>query len=60
MKTKDKRQLEKLRKAIQKECHRLDLNSFNFNVQPNNNKGKPQAYFICRVDIEKGLDVQKN
>ena len=57
MKTKDKRQLEKLRKAVQKERDRLHLNSINFNIQANNNKGKPQAYFRYRVDIGKGLDV---
>ena len=60
MKTKDKRQLEKLRKAVQKERDRLHLNSVNFNVQANNNKGKLQVYFRYRVDIDKGLDVQNN
>ena len=57
---KDKRQLEKLRKAVQKERDRLHLNSVNFNVQANNNKGKLQVYFRYRVDIDKELDVQKN
>ena len=36
------------------------MNSVNFNVQANNNKGKLQVYFRYRVDIDKELDVQKN
>ena len=60
MKSKDKKQLERLRKAVQKERDRLHLNHVKFNIQANNNKGKPQAYFRYRVDIDKGLDIQKN
>ena len=58
MNKKDKRQLEKLRKAVQKERDRLHLNHIKFSVQCDNKTKK--VMFAYLIDFDKGLDIKNN
>ena len=58
MNTKDKRQLERLRKSVNKERKRLHLNHIKFSVQCDNKTKK--VIFAYLIDADKGLDINNN